>query len=988
MIGADAPTLGKLGVIVDGSGARREVQLTIKDLIELANTGKDTRNVLRDTIPKQLVPPEAPANVNRLSESIQRMQEAARMRDAARLADDVRRLDPFANGAAPPVNRVADAIRRTQEAARGRDAARFAEDLAKMDPFANRAATSMNRYADSIKRMQQAANPGAGVTATQQSRASSMVSQIQASDPFQKEAKALSDVGHAAEGSHLAVGRMNMALEGLAFEAMGANSKLGSIGTKLLEFGSGGMVTMAALAGLAAIAMAWDKITEGARKAEEEQKAAAASIQGLRAQQTNPILGDVPHQRELLVQRRNDLAEDLALAQQMAMRLSATSNVPGLSGTSNVVGMLGRLIYGDPDKMKRDLSEITRLVQVAENEEKRLKAAANEPTRLAGLDSIKNQLDIDVKREQLRSTINSNPRFLVSDSAKSDLQIQLQMNEANLVAKKQEIDAEFRRVDGAGEVLALTKAEQDAKQKLIGQAEELKRLTDRQARAEADIASQTARAQRLSNSDDLRQRHQARLDMIDIERRQEIKKTGDVTEANLNAEQKIRAERLKTLQEWMSAYGNPALSLVATVGGPAGAQLSNTVTSMMGAAAEGSWAMALAGVSSFASSVFHSGEKAKQAAKEVDQLNRSYEDEIRSLSAMAFGRSDLANTLDGIHRSAQGARETLAALLAAQDKASWNEGQRVRNLADYNKELEKINALEAWAAIKATLSATAQKVHEAAEVESKRKDALQDLNIRMAEALGADKDQIEAMKDRRKNEEELETARKNGATASDLARIAEVQKAEALAKSIAKVRATIDGLTATIDGLKSFKDTLKLSDAFAMTDTERLAEARRQYEDILRQAQAPGEAGQAAAGRLPAAAQALLEWSQKVSSSNGADFIADRNKVLADTDAVIKQFEAQRSVAQKQLDALLEMQRIMQEQEKSRQLFNEILRHSGNHRALGSPDANLDPDVDLGVVAVNTQATAREVSDGFDTLNGKMDDLITVVRNGFEGNNL
>lgn len=82
-------------------------------------------------------------------------------------------------------------------------------------------------------------------------------------------AKGLSDVaeksGHATVGLHAFL----RPLESLATEAIGANAQIGNLASKLATLGLGTGVTLLILGGLAAIAKAWDVLTEGAHKAQK-----------------------------------------------------------------------------------------------------------------------------------------------------------------------------------------------------------------------------------------------------------------------------------------------------------------------------------------------------------------------------------------------------------------------------------------------------------------------------------------------------------------------------------------------------------------------------------------------------------------------------------------------------------------------------------------------------------------------------------------------
>jgi hypothetical protein len=95
----------------------------------------------------------------------------------------------------------------------------------------------------------------------------------------------LREASRAAGEHHIALGRVNGALERLASEALGVDSKVGRLSTTFLEFGIGGAVTGGVLAGLAAIAIAWDKVTESSRESAKATEEAIKSLTSLRDQQ-------------------------------------------------------------------------------------------------------------------------------------------------------------------------------------------------------------------------------------------------------------------------------------------------------------------------------------------------------------------------------------------------------------------------------------------------------------------------------------------------------------------------------------------------------------------------------------------------------------------------------------------------------------------------------------------------------------------------------
>lgn len=191
----------------------------------------------------------------------------------------------------------------------------------------------------------------------------------------------------------------------------------------------------------------------------------------------------------------------------------------------------------------------------------------------------------------------------------------------------------------------------------------------------------------------------------------------------------------------------------------------------------------------------------------------------------------------------------------------------------------------------------------------------EDLAVRRLMAMGRT-EEAEALRLALEQQREYADAVKNGADATTLAALAEVHRAETIAAAMGKVQARIDSLARTISGLEDFRNSLLLSDT--KSPTSRLAEARRQYDEILFKAQGgiiPGYDGvpdtqmysaqemQEAAGRLPAAAQTLLELSRLVNAS-GSGFQSDFKRVLEDTQGLIADFTALKSVEEQMLEEL------------------------------------------------------------------------------------
>lgn len=228
--------LATLGLIVDATGAKREIQLTGDELKKLANGGKEAASVMRNLGPAMA----PPASV------------------------------------APAVNRVSEAIKRMQDAARQSGAAKFAEDLRLLEERNNRAVTATQRLSDAMNRMRQSA---------QQAQAAAMASMIQAADPFQKQAAV-------AAKATVNFGRLRESLTGVAMAAVGASGPLGSFASTLGMMTAGAPIMVGVLAGVAALGFAWSKMGEKSRKATEELQKQLDVLRAIKREQDLGIEGE------------------------------------------------------------------------------------------------------------------------------------------------------------------------------------------------------------------------------------------------------------------------------------------------------------------------------------------------------------------------------------------------------------------------------------------------------------------------------------------------------------------------------------------------------------------------------------------------------------------------------------------------------------------------------------------------------------------------
>jgi hypothetical protein len=181
----------------------------------------------------------------------------------------------------------------------------------------------------------------------------------------------------------------------------------------------------------------------------------------------------------------------------------------------------------------------------------------------------------------------------------------------------------------------------------------------------------------------------------------------------------------------------------------------------------------------------------------------------------------------------------------------------------------------------------------------KEQQLQEDLQVRLLRAQGH-AEEADAMAFALGQQREYAEAVKAGHDALNLAALAEVQRVEKINFSMAKLQEKADALDRTIGGLKDFRNQLLLSPDTGFSPTEQLAEARRQYQQLLASAQA---GDQDAASRIPTAAQSYLDFARQLYAS-GPEFQKTFQSVLEDTAAVIHRFETERSLIEQQLDVL------------------------------------------------------------------------------------
>lgn len=348
---------------------------------------------------------------------------------------------------------------------------------------------------------------------------------------------------------------------------------------------------------------------------------------------------------------------------------------------------------------------------------------------------------------------------------------------------------------------------------------------------------------------------------------------------------------------------------------------------------------------------------ADEARKEHERLTDAYKANIATIRTLLGQASPLDKELADLKNQFNDLRTQAKGLVDTFDPKS---------IQEYSDRMQELNSLEAQRAKQLQQQAAQDKQYYE-----------QDLQARLLAAQGH-QEEADDLDFLTKQQREYSDAVRAGKDAIDLASLAEVQRAETIARSIAKLQTQINAYTATIDGLKSFKDALLLSDAAGLSPAEKLAEAQRQYAAVLGAAQG---GDQSAAGRLPQAAQALLDAAKQMFAS-GPQFQEILQQVLADTDATIQYYDDQRTIAQQQLDELKKiLDAIHLQTEEVKKVQNPRTSGSGGDSGDGGTGNNGDtkggPTGDIGTL---TQILSVQI----DALTAAVKENTAVTRKGFE----
>jgi len=247
-------------------------------------------------------------------------------------------------------------------------------------------------------------------------------------------------------------------------------------------------------------------------------------------------------------------------------------------------------------------------------------------------------------------------------------------------------------------------------------------------------------------------------------------------------------------------------------------------------------------------------------------------------------------------------------LLAAQGRTA--EADALRLALEHSREYTEAKRNEASDTTLATLAAAqaAERAQQAADAARDLARGLQDLEVRRLRAVGFG-DEADALAFALQQQREYEDAVRAGADAATLARLAEVQRVEAIRwaaetqialrqREAEAAQQALDGLRRTISTLEDFSREVR-----GQTETpfQQIGTARAEFERVAALARA---GDQAAAARLPELGRAFLEASRAYNAS-GLGFQQDAATVQRVVDEIVTMFGDQATIEQQKLDAAL-----------------------------------------------------------------------------------
>lgn len=434
--------------------------------------------------------------------------------------------------------------------------------------------------------------------------------------------------------------------------------------------------------------------------------------------------------------------------------------------------------------------------------------------------------------------------------------------------------------------------------------------------------------------------------------------------ANSLADATAEAERIKKQREQQikdaktSVAGNIAGGLDSHLG--TGGLFSGVVSGIASANPFGIGASVANTVfSGFIDALFESNKAAdahRQTLVALTQETAGYTDQLEVLQGVL---SSVESRARAVAREYAAERERLDALIRFARENPWagmsDDAER------WAEQLDALNALER------TRIAIIEE-----EVRIMNERMAEDLRVRLLRLQGR-ADEAAALELAIQHNREWEEALKNAATAANLATLAEVHRLEKIDLAMAQFQARIDSLAGTIGGLQDFRNSLLVS--ATQSPAARLAEARRQYAEVLAIAQGDDlQKAQEASGRLPGIAQILLDASRGVHAS-GPGFQSDFDKVLADSAALIQRFQDLKTIEELMLEELKAIR------DNTFPLKGDVWTPPGGIQTL--PASEIVEEIGTSIVVLQTGFT--QLLGAVNGTNARLDDMEGTFRRGFDG---
>jgi hypothetical protein len=443
----------------------------------------------------------------------------------------------------------------------------------------------------------------------------------------------------AAEKHHLSIGRVNLALESLASEALGANARLGSLAAKFTEFGIGSAETAGVLAGVAAIALAWEKLNESTRKANEETQKAIGLLREVRLKK---LLGPGGETGDAVEKAKGQLPLEIQKQDQLTAGLASFGK--------DQLSIRALQIRQELADQRSKVSEMKALISDGEEEVTRLKKEAADKV------AEDRQSAFDKEYEAWKSQIN---RIVELAKNTSDPLAKLLADAEGPKQRSEELDKIGARIAGT----SLTAGTQVNQQRINGTFADSQIIPRRVFDELYRFGFKTAGA------------------AVELERL-------------MNVAKKVSDEEARKLSLKNTAT-NAGLSLLGQTG-EAGSTLSGIFSSGISAASGGPWGIAIAGAGALGSSLIAFGQSARLAREQMKAFATAFDDTILSWRA-ELGQAGASKALraNQIHEQAQALRDQLnvdpftARLLSQQQR-----DEIARRLHEVNEvEAQRIAAL-------------------------------------------------------------------------------------------------------------------------------------------------------------------------------------------------------------------------------------------------------------------------------------------------------